>query len=130
MQPPSAVARSIAHGGGGGHHAIGPVRGAFAGSVALQLGVAIVFVPDAAVSPARRGPHRRAAAGVRGRADCLVAGHGAASGGAKESAMPRGDKSAYTGKQKRQAGHIEAGYEQRGVPKAEAEATRRRNAGG
>lgn len=35
--------------------------------------------------------------------------------------MPRGDKSAYTGKQKRQAEHIEQGYEKRGVPKKEAE---------
>ncbi|MDQ3686440.1 MAG: plasmid stabilization protein, partial [Acidobacteriota bacterium] len=36
--------------------------------------------------------------------------------------MPRGDKSAYTDKQKRQAEHIEEGYEERGVPKEEAEA--------
>lgn len=35
--------------------------------------------------------------------------------------MPRGDKSSYTGKQKRQAAHIEEGYEHRGVPAAEAE---------
>jgi len=35
--------------------------------------------------------------------------------------MPRGDKSAYTDKQKRQAEHIEEGYEQRGVPEREAE---------
>lgn len=35
--------------------------------------------------------------------------------------MPRGDKSAYTDKQKRQAEHIEAGYEYRGVPEDEAE---------
>ncbi len=35
--------------------------------------------------------------------------------------MPRGDKSSYTDKQKRQAEHIESGYEHRGVPKAEAE---------
>lgn len=35
--------------------------------------------------------------------------------------MPRGDKSSYTDKQKRQAEHIESGYEQRGVPKEEAE---------
>jgi plasmid stabilization system protein ParE len=35
--------------------------------------------------------------------------------------MPRGDKSAYTDKQKRQAEHIEEGYEQRGVPEEEAE---------
>lgn len=36
--------------------------------------------------------------------------------------MPRGDKSAYTDKQKRQAEHIEEGYEKRGTPKKEAEA--------
>lgn len=35
--------------------------------------------------------------------------------------MPRGDKSAYTSKQKRQAAHIEESYEERGVPKDEAE---------
>ena len=35
--------------------------------------------------------------------------------------MPRGDKSSYTDKQKRQAEHIEAGYEKRGVPEDEAE---------
>ena len=35
--------------------------------------------------------------------------------------MPRGDKSSYTDKQKRQAGHIEEGYEDRGVPVKEAE---------
>jgi plasmid stabilization system protein ParE len=35
--------------------------------------------------------------------------------------MPRGDKSAYTEKQKRQAEHIEEGYEKRGVPEDEAE---------
>ena len=29
--------------------------------------------------------------------------------------MPRGDKSKYTDKQKRQAEHIEEGYEERGV---------------
>ena len=36
--------------------------------------------------------------------------------------MPRGDKSAYTDKQKRQAEHIEESYEEQGVPKDEAEA--------
>jgi plasmid stabilization system protein ParE len=36
--------------------------------------------------------------------------------------MPRGDKSAYTAKQKRMARHIEQGYEQRGVPEEEAAA--------
>lgn len=35
--------------------------------------------------------------------------------------MPRGDKSKYTGKQKRQAEHIEEGYEESGVSKDEAE---------
>ena len=35
--------------------------------------------------------------------------------------MPRGDKSKYTDKEKRQAEHIEKGYERRGVPKGEAE---------
>ena len=35
--------------------------------------------------------------------------------------MPRGDKSKYTDKQKRQAEHIEEGYENRGVGKKEAE---------
>lgn len=36
--------------------------------------------------------------------------------------MPRGDKSSYTDKQKRQAEHIEEGYRRRGVPSDEAEA--------
>ncbi|HWL30942.1 MAG TPA: plasmid stabilization protein [Xanthobacteraceae bacterium] len=34
--------------------------------------------------------------------------------------MPRGDKSSYTGKQKRKAEHIEEGYEKRGVGRPEA----------
>ncbi len=34
--------------------------------------------------------------------------------------MPRGDKSAYTDKQKRQARHIEKSYEERGLPADEA----------
>jgi len=34
--------------------------------------------------------------------------------------MPQGDKSSYTGKQKRQASHIEKGYEKKGVSKKEA----------
>lgn len=34
--------------------------------------------------------------------------------------MPRGDKSSYTGKQKRKAEHIEEGYEKRGVGAKEA----------
>ena len=36
--------------------------------------------------------------------------------------MPRGDKNAYTARQKRKAEHIEQGYRERGVPKAQAEA--------
>ena len=48
--------------------------------------------------------------------------------------MPRGDKSKYTDKQKRQAEHIEEGYEARGVPDSEAErrawATVNRQSGG
>lgn len=35
--------------------------------------------------------------------------------------MPRGDKSAYSGKQKRKAEHIEEGYKERGVSTQEAE---------
>ena len=35
--------------------------------------------------------------------------------------MPQGDKSSYTDKQKREAQHIEEGYEKRGTPKKEAE---------
>lgn len=35
--------------------------------------------------------------------------------------MPQGDKSAYTDKQKREAQHIEEGYEQRGKSPEEAE---------
>jgi plasmid stabilization system protein ParE len=36
--------------------------------------------------------------------------------------MPKGDKSSYTGKQKRQAEHIEEGYEKKGVSKKTAKA--------
>jgi hypothetical protein len=36
--------------------------------------------------------------------------------------MPQGDKSGYTAKQKRQAAHIEAGYEKKGVGVKIAEA--------
>ncbi|NJO22525.1 MAG: plasmid stabilization protein [Sphingomonadales bacterium] len=35
--------------------------------------------------------------------------------------MPRGSKAKYTDKQKRKAEHIEDGYEDRGVPRREAE---------
>src|ERR1700753_2694861 len=37
------------------------------------------------------------------------------------SRMPRGDKTSYTEKQRRQAEHIEEGYEHRGVSEGEAE---------
>ena len=40
----------------------------------------------------------------------------------ENQSMPRGDKGAYTDKQKRQAEHIEEGYEKRGVSEKEAEA--------
>jgi hypothetical protein len=36
--------------------------------------------------------------------------------------MPQGDKSSYTDKQKRQAAHIEAGYERKGIGVKNAEA--------
>jgi plasmid stabilization system protein ParE len=39
----------------------------------------------------------------------------------QEGVMPLGDKSSYTNKQKRQARHIEEGYEDRGVSEKEAE---------
>jgi plasmid stabilization system protein ParE len=39
----------------------------------------------------------------------------------RRRAMLRGDKNSYTDKQKRQAEHIEQGYEKRGTPKKEAE---------
>jgi plasmid stabilization system protein ParE len=52
----------------------------------------------------------------------------------KGTMMPRGDKGAYTEKQKRMAEHIEEGYEERGVPEDEAErrawATVNRTTGG
>ncbi len=35
--------------------------------------------------------------------------------------MPRGEKSAYSDKQKREARHIEEGYEKRGISPKEAE---------
>jgi plasmid stabilization system protein ParE len=38
-----------------------------------------------------------------------------------KATMPRGDKSAYTDKQKRKAEHIEESYEERGVSTKEAE---------
>jgi plasmid stabilization system protein ParE len=39
----------------------------------------------------------------------------------EETAMSRGDKSAYTDKQKRKAEHIEESYESRGLSEKEAE---------
>lgn len=36
--------------------------------------------------------------------------------------MPQGDKTSYTGKQRRQARHIEQGYEKKGVSRKTAEA--------
>jgi hypothetical protein len=39
--------------------------------------------------------------------------------------MPQGDKSSYTGKQKRQPEHIEAGYEKKGASTKTAEARAR-----
>ncbi len=39
----------------------------------------------------------------------------------QEADMSKGDKSKYTDKQKRQAEHIEEGYEKKGVSKKEAE---------
>lgn len=48
--------------------------------------------------------------------------------------MPQGDKSSYTNKQKRQANHIEQGYEKKGVSaktaKARAWATVNKTTGG
>src|ERR1035441_4282526 len=40
----------------------------------------------------------------------------------KERRMPQGDKSSYTDKQKRQAAHIEAGYEKKGLSVKTSEA--------
>jgi hypothetical protein len=39
----------------------------------------------------------------------------------KGTFMPRGDKSSYTDKQKRMAGHIEDSYEERGLSVKESE---------
>jgi hypothetical protein len=39
----------------------------------------------------------------------------------QERAMPRGDKSSYSSRQKRKASHIEEGYEKRGVSKKTAQ---------
>jgi plasmid stabilization system protein ParE len=48
--------------------------------------------------------------------------------------MPKGDKSSYTGKQKRKAEHIEEGYEKKGVSKKVAKsrawATENKESGG
>jgi hypothetical protein len=42
-------------------------------------------------------------------------------GNNQEELVPRGDKSKYTNKEKRQAEHIEEGYEKRGLSKDESE---------
>jgi len=42
--------------------------------------------------------------------------------GGLEVIVPQGDKSSYTGKQKRRAAHIEEGYKEKGVSTDEAEA--------
>jgi len=47
-------------------------------------------------------------------------GHGGDVVETKENAMPRGGKSSYSNKQKRQAAHIEKGYEARGTSTKEA----------
>jgi hypothetical protein len=39
----------------------------------------------------------------------------------RKTIMPQGDKSSYTDKQKRQAAHIEAGYEKKGLGEKTAE---------
>ena len=44
--------------------------------------------------------------------------------------MPRGDKSAYTDKQKRKAQHIEEGYRERGVPDTKVSSKRGGRLGG
>jgi hypothetical protein len=45
----------------------------------------------------------------------------ASSANQRSQAMPRGDKSSYSGRQKRKAAHIEKGYEKRGVSKKTAQ---------
>jgi plasmid stabilization system protein ParE len=47
---------------------------------------------------------------------------GGANTRAKENTMPRGDKSAYTPKQRRKARHIEESYEEHGISEKEAAA--------
>jgi plasmid stabilization system protein ParE len=71
--------------------------------------------------PARDKKYRRGSAGDRNRrhaAEFLLQFDSHAMEG---ETMPRGDKSAYTDRQKRQAEHIEEGYEHRGVSQDEAE---------
>jgi hypothetical protein len=55
------------------------------------------------------------------RSELLLVASAGARQPLKTTAIPRGDKSSYTDKQKRQAEHIEEGYESRGVPHDEAE---------
>jgi hypothetical protein len=60
-----------------------------------------------------------------GERDVVVGGHARgtvfASTNPRRFQMPRGSKEKYTDKQKRQAEHIEEGYEERGLSKDEAE---------
>jgi hypothetical protein len=58
--------------------------------------------------------------GWHGTCDCMRAEIVRARQSEGGHIMPRGDKSRYTDKQKRQAEHVEEGYEKRGVPEQEA----------
>jgi hypothetical protein len=62
--------------------------------------------------------HRRPSSGLIQRGFGRIFVHPAHS---KEAAMPRGDKSSYTDKQKRQAQHVEASEKKRGVSTKSAE---------
>jgi plasmid stabilization system protein ParE len=80
-------------------------------------------VPHGIHTDRRAGPFRRLSAkkgGSKARAAHSKA-HQPENVMPRRAMMPRGDKSAYTDKQKRKAQHIEDSYESRGVPEAEAE---------
>jgi hypothetical protein len=64
----------------------------------------------------------KADAAIAASAHLAVEGPAGVSGrvSSEESEMPRGDKSKYTPKQKRQARHIEESFEERGFPPKEA----------
>src|ERR1044072_3943913 len=64
--------------------------------------------------PRRMRSHRRATRSEGGVLASLRMG-------SKGGVMPRGDKTKYTDKEKRQAEHIEEGYLERGVSEEEAE---------